>query len=216
MTNRIIDISATGSLTLNPDAVTVSFSIMEYDESYKVVQYELNKRVKEFRKLVESVGFKREDLVSDRYEIEQQYRYDKNDNRHPHGLKGEHRLSIKFKLDQELLDKLLRTLHPALEGIPYKVNFGLMDREAYKNQVIDIAVKKAIAEAEQLVKSAGVKLGPIVKLNYGERHYPPMYAYEADMAPSAAMEPDDYINPEFEPGEMSLHQTVYIQWELVD
>jgi uncharacterized protein YggE len=217
MMNRIIDISATGSLTLNPDAVTVSFSVMEYDEAYKVVQYRLNKRVKEFRKLVESAGFKREDLVSDRYEIEQQYRYDKKDNRHPRGFKGEHKLSIKFELDQDLLDKLLRTLHPALEGIPYKVSFGLMNREAYKNQVIDIAVKKAISEAEQLVKSAGVKLGPIVKLNYGERDYPPMYAYEADLSPRAAMDPmNEYINPEFEPGEMSLHQTVYMQWEIVD
>jgi uncharacterized protein YggE len=215
--DRKIELSATGSMSLNPDAVTVSFSILEYDEAYKSVQYKLNKRVKEFRKLVESADFKREDLKSDRYEIEQVYEYDDNSNRYPMGFKGEHRLSIKFKLNQDLLDKLLRTLHPALAGIPYKVSFGLMNREAFKNQVIDLAVKKAIAEAEQLARSAGVKLGSIVQMNYGERNYPRLAMYESS-PDHGAMEDTmhEYINPEFEPGELSISQEVHMEWELVD
>ena len=213
--DRKIELSATGSLSLIPDAVTVCFSVNEFGEEYKYVQKSLNQRVIGFRALVEGVGFKQKDLVSEHYEIQQSYEYDKNDNKHPSGFQGEHRLSIKFELDQELLDKLLRTLHPALIGIPYKVSFGFLNREAYKNQVIDIAVKKAIAEAEQLVKSAGVKLGSIIQMNYGERNYPRLAMYDSE-SDSIEDTMDDYINPGFEPGELSISQTVHIEWELID
>jgi len=171
--------------------------------------------VSKFRDLVEGIGFDRKELISEHYEIQQHYEYDDNSNRFPTGFLGEHRLSLKFKLDQKRLDKLLRTLHPELPGIPYKVSFGLMDTEARKNEVIDIAVKKAISEAEQLTKSAGVKLGPIVKMNYGDRRYPDLAVYESNSYRDPADEEDDYVNPGFEPGELSLSQSVYMEWELV-
>jgi len=213
--DRRIDVTATGTLSLEPDAVSVRFSVEEFGEAYKDVELSLNKRVSEFRDLVEGIGFDRKDLISQHYEIKQHYEYDDNSNRFPTGFLGEHRLSFKFELDQKRLDRLLRTLHPVLLGIPYKVSFGLMNPEARKNEVINIAVKKAISEAKQLTKSAGVNLGPIVKMNYGDRHYPSMAVYESNTYREPIDEEDDYVNPGFEPGELSLSQSVYMEWELV-
>jgi len=215
---RKINVSASGTLNLNPDAVIVSFSITENDEEYKRVHHRLNSRVKEFRKLVESLGFKRSDLISNRYVIEQNYEWDaEKERRYMDGFEGEHKLSIKFKLDHELLDKLLRTLYPALDGIPYTVQFDLMDREAYKYKVIDIAVKKAVGEAEQLAKSTGVKLGPIVKLNFGERNYGDSLFYGGMLSKSSRDDAHkDYVSPEFQPGVLQLSRTVYIEWRIVD
>lgn len=211
---RIIELSSTGSLNLKPDAVTVSFGVREWGEEFREVENNLNKRVAAFRSLVESVGFEKQDLVSDSYRVEQRFEYDEDTNRYPAGFEGVHRLSIKFELDQDRLDKLLRTLYPSLVNIPYMVDFGLMNEEAFKNEVIDIAVKKGISEAEQLAKSAGVKLGPILKLNYGRRDYPENLSF--NMARMEECADDDYINPGFQPGELSLSQTVYMKWAIVD
>ena len=211
---RIIELSSTGSMNLKPDSVTVSFAVREWGEQFREVENNLNKRVAAFRSLVESVGFEKQDLVSDSYRVEQRFEYDEDTNRYPAGFEGVHRLSIKFELDQDRLDKLLRTLYPSLQDIPYTVKFGLSDREAFKNEVIDIAVKKGISEAEQLAKSAGVNLGPILKLNYGSQDYPEDLSYK--MARLEESSDDDYVTPGFQPSELSLSQTVYMKWAIVD
>jgi uncharacterized protein YggE len=212
-----LDVSATGSLDIAPDAITVSFTVTEHGMNYNTVQRELNERVKLFRSLMEDAGFDRKDLITRNYDISPATKLDEDYNRIPNGFEGSHHLSIKIAMDQDLLDKLLRALQPALLAIPYSLNFGLMNRDEHRHKVMDIAVKRALADAEQLAKSAGVRLGPIVKLNFSEDRYSSgvdlrmMSMKLADTGPSS-----DFINPEVEPSDLTMSLSVHMQWRIIN
>jgi uncharacterized protein len=91
-----------------------------------------------------------------------------------------------------------------------RISYDMKDKVSLHREILEKAVLEALNNAEILVKSAGVKLGSIVNIEYGwtEIRFQESLSYSANMVCESMAD--------IEPEDIQGQDSVTITWEILE
>lgn len=208
---RTITIDGQGKVTAAPDiAVTTMGMIAEA----KTVQEAQLKNTTVMNSLVEklkALGIKSEDIKTTNYNIFPQYNYTDQKGRELTGYEVQQQVTIKIR-DLSKANQVLAFAGEVGANSVSGLEFTIDDRDVYKTQARDIAMKKVQEKAESLAKSLGVRLIDVVAYNEYEEgtSSPYMYAKANVMEGFGGAAPA----PTIESGSMDVMMNVQVTFEI--
>ena len=213
---RTITVKGTGAMSVTPDLVILTLTFEEtridYDDAVKSVSV----GVAHLNRALKSVGYPDGSLKTLSFNVENEYRTEKDANgnyiKHFVGFCCTERFKLEFPLDKELLAKTLRvvtvnTLPPELS-----ISFTVKDTAAVSRELLSLATKNAKEKAEILCEASGVKLGKLENIIYDwvdlklvsltrNCHMPTSYSDESESY--------------FEPDDIKVNDSASFVWEII-
>lgn len=212
--SREITIKGIGNITAKPDFVSISISLEKINENYSIGYKQFTNDMKKLQKVVEELGFSKDELKASSISSSQHKEYIKG-NYVPKGYKFESSLKLSFDFDPERLGKSLEKLSKSEIKPNINIRFTVRDKEEVKNQLLAAAAKDAKKKAEILCTALDAKLGQLLKINYNweeiEIYSNIQYEMEGCCCGSASGD-DDIID--FTPEEINLTDDAVFVWEI--
>ncbi len=204
-------VSGEGKVTMIPDIARVEAGVTAQGPSIKVVQQELNKKIKAISDAVKKQGVEDKDIQTLNYSVNPQYDY-RNGTQKILGYEASSNFSIKVRnMDNATAVIDVATANGAnqIGGISFDVD----DKTKVENEARAKAVADAKKKAELAAKTAGFTLGRVINYNEnsgGEGRPIPMYA-KAEMLSVGA---PDQVATTIEPGSQELTISVSLSYEI--
>ena len=209
---RTITVSGSGSSSVAPDRATVDMSIVATSATVAAAQEAAAAVTAKVLEMTGKLGIERNRIDTTGSSVRPDYRW--NAEREEQELRG-YVAQRQMRVDVRDLDKLGAIVEGAVEVGVNQVSPPQLDsskrREAYR-EALDAAARDAKANAEQLAKSLGAKLGEVRQVTTESQQAPPtpfMRATMADAMESAAPETYNAANLIFD-------ATVVAVFELVE
>ena len=215
--NRTIRVTGKGNLSVKPDQIRLILSLtgtkMLYEDTVCMSSDETNA----LRACFKDLGFDVSDLKTTHFSIDTVYENyrDENNNYQSRfaGYRYTHHMKLSFDADNKLLGKVLSALSRCQVKPEFSIEYTVKDPEAAKNLLLARAVADARQKALQLADAAGVKAGEIVLIDYSfaemEIVSRPM---GRNMLCKAAANGADTLEMDIEPDDISLCDTVVVEW----
>lgn len=163
--SREISIKGIGNLTAKPDYVIINLELEKINQSYANGYKSFASDMKKLQKLVEEIGFSKDELKTSEISSSQHKEFSKG----KYISKGYYfasSLKLSFDFDPERLGKTLEKISKSDIKPSIDICFTVKDKEALKNQLLAAAAKDAKTKAEILCTALGAKLGQIKKIYY--------------------------------------------------
>jgi hypothetical protein len=204
-------VSGEGKVTMIPDIARVHAGVTAQGASIKVVQQELNKKIKAISDAVKKQGVDDKDIQTMNYSVNPQYDY-RSGNQKITGYEASSNFSIKVRnMDNATAVIDVATANGANQvgGISFDVD----DKTKVENEARTKAVADAKSKAQLAAKTAGFTLGRVINYNEntgGVVRPMPMYA-KADMMNAVAAE---QVATTIEPGSQEISVSVSLSYEI--
>ena len=186
--NNGISVSGIGIAQVQPDTLTLNFSIQEQAESTQEAQSSIDSISANFIALVKNLGVEDKSIQTSNYSVYPRYNRDRDTSKQTvDGFEASQNITITLNGEGfiELGQKILSAT-PSVGNISINgSNFSLRDKFAGESVVRTLALEQARKKAEQLAEAAGVSLGDpisIIENSNGASFYPTMYNAKAEMA----------------------------------
>jgi len=195
-----------------PQDLVISIPIVVLDSSYISCSKALNALLSDLKSDLISRGFNSEELNTGDYSITENFEFRQGE-RVKMGYKGQVTLSLRQKYEPVLIDRFLRASEKF--KIQYTVRFMLSEaqKEKLSKESLVLAVEDAKKKARTLAEAAGVGLGALVKISYGEELGRPGPLMEVRAMDAGAAQ-GDANGLRLHPGEVSVNQSVFMVWEI--
>ena len=208
---KIIRVQGHATVSKNPDTVILSFSISGRDKKYDESIKSVNNRVEILRNELEKSQVDRTALKTTNFSINSDFRYDdKNKENIFLGYICNHALRLELPFNKKEVGKIIDNLAISMSQAEMRISFDVKDKESLHQEILEKAVLEARNNAGILVKSAGVRLGSIINIEYGwtEIRFQESLSYSANMvcASMADIEPED----------IQGQDSVTITWEILE
>ena len=218
--NTGITVNGEAVAQVQPDTLTLYFSVQEKADSSLEAQTKIDEISKEFISLIKELGVQANSIQTSSYSVYQNYYWDNASYKQiPDGYQAS--LSVTVTLEgegfKELGQKVLSAA-PTVGNININgTSFSLKDRSAGQAEVSALAVQAAYKKAEQLAKAAGVQLGKVTAITEsssgGDFYYPAMYNAKAEMG-GGMVEEVSYDSVGLETGTSEVRVYVNITYEI--
>jgi uncharacterized protein YggE len=211
-TLRTVAVNGTGSATATPDRAILNLSINTRRTTLAAAQKHSADVTAKVLALTDRLGIKREHVDSTGAMVRPDYRWNRQSEEQE--LRG-YIAERQMKVNVRDLDKLGALIEGAVQAGVNQVSPPQLHsserREAYRDALAK-AAEDARANAEQLAKSLGVKLGPVMQINAGANTPPPMPVMRAQRADAISAEsaPETY-----NPGQLSFLSNISVVFELL-
>ncbi len=208
---RVIKVQGKGHVSVQPDLVTLAFTVeskaMDYGECISL----LHARTENLRVSMTKSGLDRVSLKTSAFNVSTDSYYDEG-KRHFSGYKASHKMNIELPADKTLISKVLYHVAQGHSGTDIELNFSVKDKDALRKKVLEQAVLAAKANAETLAAAAGISLGKLVQMDYG---WTEVRFYETDAGVNCCQEVEepDY---DIEPEDVKAEDNVTLVYEIVD
>ena len=206
----LLKVQGTGKVFTEPDLCILSFKLKEENKDYAKCLENLNKRTKRLREAIAKNEIDIHSLKTSDFEIKIKDRYSKGRYIFD-GYEGTHRLHIELPIEEELRNRVLSTIVKSRSGAEINISFSVKDKEPIKRKALKEALRVAKENAKALSDEAGVKLGKILKIEYGWSEVR-IREYSANMILESASHYDFDIEPE----ELYAEDSVTITYEIID
>ena len=186
-TNQGISVYGEAVAQVQPDTLTLYFSIQEKAETSLEAQTKIDEISKDFINLIKELGVDAGRIQTSNYSVYQNYYWDNMGYRQiPDGYQASQSITVTLdgegfvELGQKVLSAAPKAGNININGS----NFSLKDRAAGQAEVRALAVEAAYKKAQQLAAAAGVKLGEAIAItesSSGGDFYYPMYNARASI-----------------------------------
>lgn len=156
-----------GNVKKKVDIVKIEFQFNHKGDNYEETLKKGTERVDKFVDIIKLSGFNSKDLITETLRVSEEKKY--NDQTRTYELNGYNFCQIayiKFDYDQSLLAKLLEGISKLEKGPEYKLYFEIKENDLLKEQVLDLAYKDALFQANLIAKSAGCKIKECRKVSF--------------------------------------------------
>ena len=210
---RLLKVQGKGNVTMEPDIVTISFSVdvkvWDYDECLQT----LNKRTEDLRQSMVASGLDKAQLKTSAFNVDVKTRY-KDGETFFDGYSASHRLHIEIPQDKVLMNKVLRHVSKGHSGASIKLSFSIKDKDMLRKKVLTQAVLAAKENATTLAAASDLKLGKLMQMDYGwsEVH---IYEHEDNFMCECLSAPMDY-NADIDPEDVRAEDCVTLVYEILD
>lgn len=184
---RTVSVTGEGRASVEPDVATLLLGVETADAALATAQTENAERSAALRASLRAVGLPDADIRTVGYQVGQD-----------HGREGpiSYRVTNTVRVTERALERvgaLLDTAIAAGANRIHRVEFGLRDAGAVREQAREGAMRDAAGKAAQYAALAAARLGPVLAIAEGA--VPPRFLHGAGLAPMAAsatpIEPSD-------------------------
>ncbi len=209
---RTITVHGTGSSNIAPDRASVQMSIVARSASVSAAQEAAAAVTAKVLQMTSDLGIDRERIDTTGSSVRPDYRW--NREREEQELRG-YVAQRQMQVDLRDLEKLGALIEGAVEAGVNQVSPPQLDsskrRDAYR-AALDAAAKDAQANAAQLAKSLGAKLGDVLQITTLSQPAPPRPMVRMAMAESVESSAPETYNA----GNLSFDATITAVFELVE
>ena len=167
---KTIRITGIGTATISPNQIELRFTIQTIDPNYNKSIELHDAKLIEFNKILNELGFKKEDLKTSYFNISPRYKNVKK-------LNGEYKeefegylinqnLILTFDYNMNLLDKIINKLSLSNIKPRLSINFTIKEKEEFKNLILKNACCDARKKAEILANACNQRIIGIVSIDY--------------------------------------------------
>lgn len=170
---RRIAVKSTGRASAKPDLVVISMTVQAAEEAYARAVEEGTRRTEAVKEALLPLGFRKEDVKTTFYNVSTRYESEQDE----HGVFRQrfagydcvHSLSLEFPMDSARLSAVVCALAESDAAPQFHIRFTVKDPDAVIERVLQDAAKRAAERANILCAASGVRLGPLVGIEYGSR-----------------------------------------------
>ena len=216
----LITVEGKSSVKLAPEDIsfTVNFSVK--DENYKQCAEMSVEKMDKVKKLFIKNGIDEELIKTNSFSIHEVQKYDPELRKSVFdGYEANIPVTIRTKKDYEKNDKIFELIKDNLQS-SFSLNFALSEEqmETVKEKLIQLAVEDAKQKATIIAQSAGVDLGKIKSIQYGEPRMmgsfnTNMELMRAETMPLMNAAKAD-ITSVLSPDEIEMRTNIVIAWEI--
>lgn len=207
---RTISVSATGTVTAEPDIVRIQAGITTEAETAKAALKDNNAVMRQLFDALSGAGIDGKDIQTSNFNVAPRYDHSKRGGS-PRitGYQVTNQVSIKLRevnRSGEILDMLVQHGANQMSGISFEVSKA----DALKDEARVEAIKSARRKAELLASAADAKLGPVMAIEEDAPSFQPR-----PMAMNRAQFSDASSVP-VAAGAQDLASRVTVTWQLID
>lgn len=215
--DRTMRITGTGQLAVQPDTIQLLLTLTGEHQVYSEALASSAGAVKDLKEALAKADFEPRDLKTSHLSVNSKYESIQDPPGHYIqrfvGFEYDHRLKLEIPRDNELLGKALTAFLQSGAAVEFQIVYTVKDPLEATSRLLENAVKDANLKAAKLADAAGVRLVKIIGITYPLEEIPLRQevmrsARFADAIGYAA------VNPEIEPDEINLKESVVITWEI--
>ncbi|QIA08694.1 SIMPL domain-containing protein [Draconibacterium halophilum] len=215
----IITVEGKSTVKLVPEEISFTVNLSVKDSNYSRCADMAVEKLAKIKALFVENGIDEDLIKASSYSIREVQRHDPQLRKMVFdGYEANIPLTLKTQRDYEKNDLIFSIIKDNVES-NFNLSFGLSEeqRNAVKEKLIDLAVQDARDKAEIITKSAGVKLGTIKSIQYGDqRTIARMNDRELLSSGSIAMkmQSESSITEVLSPDEIIMATNIIISWNL--
>lgn len=215
-----INVMGEGVVQARPDVGTFSFAVRAEGETAAAAQTASAEAMNEILEYLESAGVAEEDIKTQNYNLNQQYRYEERvcpagnycppGEQIPDGFEVYQNVQVKVRdLDQS--GELIAGVGERGATNISSLQFTIDDESELKAEARSEAIADAREKAEALARDLDMRLGEVINF-YENQEYPHPYYMERSMGGDMAM--NESASPSLPTGESDVRVNVSITYEL--
>jgi len=214
-----ISVSGQGIVKVQPDTLTLNFSIQEKAASTKEAQTKIDDLTKNFIQVINELGVEKKNIQTSNYSVYQNYYRDSNTSKQiPDGYTASQNITVTLngsgfvQLGQQVLSAAPTVGDLTINGS----NFSVTDKAAGEAEARKLALENAKKKAEQLAEISGVKLGKPLQISesVSAGGYYPVYANAKVMNAGGMTDEASYDSVSLEAGENQVTVNVSVSYEI--
>jgi len=165
--DKLIRITGTAHEGVRPDRMRIAISLQGRDTKYGPVMTLAASRMAQLRVSLQAAGFDDGQLRTSEFAVEPVYEQ-RNDSTAQRltGFRFRQSAGIELAADSGLLGKILTALAGCPADPTVEVTYTVADQQAVKQRLLARAVADARDKASIAAQAAGVRLGPVVGIEY--------------------------------------------------
>lgn len=213
-----ISVSGKGIAKVQPDTLTLNFSVQEKADSTKEAQNKIDELSSEFITLIGKLGVEKKQIQTANYSVYQNYYRDSTTSKQiPDGYNASQSITVTLNGENfvELGQKVLSAA-PTVGNININgSSFSVTDKAAGEKDARTLALENAKLKAQQLADVAGVKLGKATQISesVSAGGYYPVYA-NAKALGNAIADEAEYDSVGLEAGENEVIVNVSVSYKI--
>ncbi|KAF5047343.1 hypothetical protein DSECCO2_461410 [anaerobic digester metagenome] len=167
MKDAVIRVQGRGEAGAEPDLVVLSFQASGRSGDYADAVARATRSVESLRGTLEEHGVARTALKTVQFGVETDYEWDSDHReRRFRGYVATHALRLVLDRTHDA-GKVLHAIAAGAPGVEVRVSFEVGDRRGFRQRLLAAAVEAAHENAATIARAAGVRLGPVLGIEYG-------------------------------------------------
>lgn len=217
-TERLITTEGKSSVKLAPEEIWVTVNLTAKDSNYTRCADMAIEKINGIKKLFIRNGIDENLIKTNSYSIREVKKYDRQARESVfNGYEATIPITIKTKRNY---DKIFELIKSNLES-NFNLNFSLSDEQIklVKEKLISLAVEDAKQKSDIIAQSAGVKLGEIKSIQYGEPNLVrgnPQPDLRRNLKMAADYGGGASITETLAPKEIEMRTNIIISWEIAE
>ena len=212
---KTINVKGRAQIALKPDIALLHITLEDTVREYAKALQASAEKTEKLKDIFEGLGFKREELKTCYFDVNTAHEGQQDENgRWKNVMVGYHfchRLVLRMALDYDRLGQIFNVLADSEDlGAEFSVSYDADRPEQYRETLLAAAIEDARKSAEMLAKAAGVTLGPIRNILYGQNENGMVNRVSADRVYAKAMALG--AAPEMEAQDIIINDTVTVIW----
>jgi uncharacterized protein YggE len=219
--DRTIKVTGRGKIAVKPDTIQLNITAEGTFKDYGEIFKRSTEDTEKVRRAIADAGLDPKELKTASFGINTEYEgyNDRNGNwkQRFKGYRYDHRMNLRFPIDNEVLGKVLYELSRCSVAVQFNMMYTVKDVEAVKNDLLAKAVSDSKAKAQVLAEASGVSLGEIVNIDYswGELDIYSNPLTFGSKRMNSKMDCDEAaFDLDMEADDINVQDTVTILWEI--
>ncbi|HOT93757.1 MAG TPA: SIMPL domain-containing protein [Methanoregulaceae archaeon] len=211
MKNAVLRVQGRGEARAEPDLVVLSFQVEAWSMDYAETLEGISRSVEDLRDVLGAQGIPRTALKTVGFGVETRYRTAKKTGKPIfQGYDANHALRLELDRSQDV-GAVLRAISKKAPAVEVRLSFEVRDRRGFRQRLLAAAVEAARENAETIARESGVRLGPVLEIEYGwtEVRYSSPFDYR-----TVSFSPSEAPVPSFEPAEVRGTESVTVTWAI--
>jgi len=213
-TNKL-NVEGIARLSEVPDEIIVSIDLTVKDSLYQECFNKSMEALKNLKATFKKNGIDPEAIKSKAIVVNEQYEY-RHNKRTKIGYVSNIGLEIKATFTQKFSNALLKSLDKEGLEINYRIAFGFSDelKDKLRQKAIELAVADAKQKAETIAKAAGLELGSIANINYGNTKsgFQPVLLTDSEFSEAPRTMNKSFAGINLNPKEQHIQKSINISW----
>ncbi len=206
---KVISVVGESQIDVSPDIIIINMNIIIDDKNYDNLIFAGNIMYKSLIENLKLVEIDDKDIKTINYNINSIYDSILVEGIFENKFKNyrlAHQLRIELNLDMMLLSNVIKAITDSITNPDLNISFSVKEKDIYKNMLIQKAIDNAIDLAMIIVNKAGIILGDIKEINYGNINN----TFLSNTAFDIGMVSKEIIN--INPSPIKLKDNIQIQW----
>lgn len=207
-----VAVNGTAKVFVTPDMTELNIHVSSIKMNMADATKAIGEQTQQYLKILKQLGFQETDVKTTNFSASKNRIYRENGPKDS-GYVVSQNLTVKFVYNQGTLQKIAARFSEAKDPVDFTIDFYISDglREKTEAELQTKAVVDARKKATNLTIAAGVKMGTVKAIGYGNDVSNPVYYKDMRMFTTAEMASDG-ANLSFAPQEIELQETVTVVW----